>query len=69
MLFTAWPGPLAALLAVPYIATAYPWRSVADERSEAANAGWRKFLWINYASGFVVTMILIGWVATRTPIA
>lgn len=66
MLVTQWPGQLAALLAVPYIATAFPWRRVSDEDSEAANAGWRRFLWLNYASGFVVTMILIGWVALRS---
>ncbi len=63
MFFTEWPGPLAAILAVPYIATAYPWRSVSDARAEEANAGWKKFLGLNYASGFVVTMILIAWVA------
>lgn len=63
MLFTSWPGPLAAVLALPYIAAAYPWRFVPDDRSEEANAGWKWFLWLNYGSGFVVTMLLIGWVA------
>ena len=33
---------------------------------ERANRGWRRFLWINYACGFVVTMLLIAFaVATR----
>jgi 4-hydroxybenzoate polyprenyltransferase len=59
MLFTAWPGPLAAVLAVPYLVTAFPWRRVSDERSADANRGWKHFLWLNYASGFVVTMLLI----------
>jgi 4-hydroxybenzoate polyprenyltransferase len=58
MLATTWPGPLAALLAVPYILTAVPYWSVSDEDSEGANAGWRRFLWINYACGFVVTLLL-----------
>ena len=65
MLFTPWPGPLAAVLAVPYIAAAAPFWSVADERSGEANRGWRRFLWINYACGFVVTMLLILWAAVR----
>ncbi|HYI33559.1 MAG TPA: prenyltransferase [Glaciibacter sp.] len=69
MLFTEWPGPLAAFLAVPYIATAFPYRSVPDDRSEAANAGWKRFLWINYACGFVVTLILIAWVMGSAPAA
>ncbi|MEV8212193.1 prenyltransferase [Leifsonia sp. NPDC077715] len=65
MLFTPWPGPLAALLALPYIAAAAPFWSVTDERSGEANRGWRRFLWINYACGFVVTMLLILWAAVR----
>jgi 4-hydroxybenzoate polyprenyltransferase len=65
MLFTPWPGPLAAVLAVPYIAAAAPFWSVSDERSGEANRGWRRFLWINYACGFLVTMLLILWAAVR----
>lgn len=65
MLFTPWPGPLAALLALPYLAAAAPYRSVSDEDAAAANRGWRRFLWINYACGFVVTMLLIWWAAIR----
>lgn len=65
MLFTPWPGPLAALLALPYLATAAPYRSVADEDAAAANRGWRRFLWINYACGFAVTLLLIWWAAVR----
>ena len=65
MLFTPWPGPLAAVLALPYIAAAAPFWSVTDERSGEANRGWRRFLWINYACGFVVTMLLILWAAVR----
>ncbi|WP_349897832.1 prenyltransferase [Parafrigoribacterium soli] len=59
MLLTAWPGPLAALFALPYIAAALPFRSVSDEASESANRGWKRFLWINYTVGFLVTMLLI----------
>lgn len=65
MLFTPWPGPLAALLALPYLAAALPYRSVADEDAAAANRGWRRFLWINYACGFAVTLLLIWWAAVR----
>ncbi|MDR6613696.1 4-hydroxybenzoate polyprenyltransferase [Leifsonia sp. 1010] len=65
MLFTAWPGPLAAVLALPYIAAAAPFWSVTDADSSTANRGWRRFLWINYACGFVVTMLLILWASLR----
>ena len=61
MLLTAWPGPLAALLVLPYIVVASPFWSISDEDSGEANRGWRRFLWINYAAGFVVTLLLIAF--------
>ena len=67
MLLTPWPGPLAALLVVPYILAAAPFWSVSDAQSESANRGWRRFLWINYACGFLVTMLLFLY-AVSTPV-
>ena len=61
MLATPWPAWLAAVVALPYIALAAPFWSVTDDGSAAANRGWRRFLWVNYASGFVVTMVCIAW--------
>jgi 4-hydroxybenzoate polyprenyltransferase len=65
MLATEWPGPLAALIAVPYLVAVWPYRSIADADAEAATAGWRRFLWINQLSGFLVTLLLI-WYAFLT---
>ncbi|MCR2825829.1 prenyltransferase [Microbacterium sp. zg.Y909] len=62
MLFTAWPGPLAALLVIPYLATLWPHRSITDETAEDATRGWRRFLWLNQFAGFGVTLLLIWWV-------
>lgn len=64
MLATAWPGPLAALLVVPYIAVAAPFAHLVDDESGRANAGWKRFLGINYAVGFLVTMLLVWFAAT-----
>jgi 4-hydroxybenzoate polyprenyltransferase len=64
MLATAWPGPLAGLLAVPYLANVLPFLPLDDAGSGAANRGWRRFLWLNYLTGFLVTMLLI-WHAAR----
>ena len=65
MLTTAWPGPLAALVALLYIATVWPFRSITDETAERATAGWRRFLWINQIAGFIVTLLLIWyWLLT-----
>jgi 4-hydroxybenzoate polyprenyltransferase len=65
MLFTAWPGPLAAVLALPYIVVASPYWSISDEESGDANRGWRHFLWINYVAGFLVTLLLIAFAVDR----
>jgi 4-hydroxybenzoate polyprenyltransferase len=64
MLFTPWPGPLAAALALPYVVNALPWWSVDDEGSAATNRAWRRFIALNYFAGFLATMILIlAWVS------
>ena len=61
LLFTSWPGPFAALLALPYaISCAVYWR-ITDAEAESANRGWRRFLALNFATGFAVTMLLIWW--------
>jgi 4-hydroxybenzoate polyprenyltransferase len=59
MLAAPWPGPLASVLALPYLINAAPWWNVNDETSAHTNAAWRRFIWLNYGSGFVVTMLLI----------
>ncbi|HET8867714.1 MAG TPA: prenyltransferase [Agrococcus sp.] len=61
MLLTPWPASLAALVAVPYILLAAPFWRVSDAVSASANRGWRRFLWVNYACGFLVSMVCIAW--------
>ena len=59
MLFVPFPGPLTTVLALPYLALAWPFRSLPDAASGRANRGWRHFLWVNYIVGFGVTLLLI----------
>jgi 4-hydroxybenzoate polyprenyltransferase len=61
LLFTEWPGPLAAVLVLPYAAVCAPFWSIADADAEQANRGWRKFLALNFVTGFLVTMLLIAY--------
>jgi 4-hydroxybenzoate polyprenyltransferase len=65
LLFTDWPGPLAAILALPYVVVCAPFWSISDDAAESANRGWKKFLALNFVSGFFVTMLLI-WFAVVT---
>ncbi|WP_372469247.1 prenyltransferase [Microbacterium maritypicum] len=64
MLFTPWPGPLAAVLALPYVVNAAPWWNVDDGSSASTNRAWRRFIALNYFAGFLATMILIlAWIS------
>ncbi|AZH79413.1 prenyltransferase [Microbacterium sp. Y-01] len=64
MLLTPWPGPLAAVLALPYLVNAAPWWNVTDATSATTNRAWRRFIALNYVAGFLATMILIlAWVS------
>jgi 4-hydroxybenzoate polyprenyltransferase len=59
------PGPFAAIIPVAYALNCAPWWNITDAEAEGANKGWKRFLWLNFVSGFVTTMLLIGWVALR----
>ncbi|MFC7375818.1 MULTISPECIES: prenyltransferase [unclassified Brachybacterium] len=59
MLFTPWPASLAAAAAVPYVVSAAPYLRVGDDESGNVNTAWRRFLAINYVTGFAITIILI----------
>ncbi|KAA9086701.1 prenyltransferase [Microbacterium radiodurans] len=61
MLATAWPGPLAAVVALPYLVAVWPYRNITDATCERATVGWGRFLWLNQVAGFLVTLLLIWW--------
>lgn len=65
LLLSAWPGPLASILAIPYVIMCAPFWNVTDAAAASANRGWRWFLALNFITGFVVTLLLIWfWVLT-----
>jgi len=64
LLFSGWPGPLAALLVLPYVAVCAPFWNVTDAAADIANGGWRRFLLLNFITGFLVTMLMIWWVSS-----
>ncbi|MGN6274280.1 MAG: prenyltransferase [Protaetiibacter sp.] len=59
MLLLPFPATLLVVLAAPYIALAWPFRSVPDAASASANRGWRRFLLVNYLAGFATTLVII----------
>ena len=65
MLLAGWPAALAGLLALPYLVSIWPFRAVCDDRAEQAHRGWRRFLWLNLGTGFLLTQLLI-WLTLRS---
>ena len=59
LLVLPWPGLLAAVLPLAYVASVARFARITDETCEDANRGWRTFLWLNQPVGFLVTMLLI----------
>ena len=65
MLLTPWPALLGGLLAVPYILNLVPFLRITDAGSAAANAGWKRFLKLNFLTGFLVTLLIIWYWPAR----
>lgn len=42
-----------------YALNVWPFLSVSDNHSDITNKGWRRFIWLNYFVGFVLTLTLI----------
>ncbi|QDO90507.1 prenyltransferase [Ornithinimicrobium ciconiae] len=59
LLPTGWPAALAGLLALPYAASIAPYLSLTDAQCQGANAGWRRFIWLNLLTGFLITQLFI----------
>ncbi|MGO2779917.1 prenyltransferase [Glutamicibacter arilaitensis] len=52
-------GRWAAVLSLPYVLNVLPHLGISDASSGTVNRGWKRFLWINYLCGFLLTMPLI----------
>ncbi|QCX27856.1 prenyltransferase [Nocardioides jishulii] len=59
LLAVPWPGWLTAVLVLPYAANLVPYLGISDSDCERANRGWRRFLVLNFVTGFFVTQVLI----------
>lgn len=50
---------VAGISGLLYVANVAPYLSVTDETSGRANKAWRRFIWLNYGVGAVVTMCIV----------
>jgi 4-hydroxybenzoate polyprenyltransferase len=53
------PYSYAALAAIPYLIILIPFWNITDETCAKANSGWKKFIWLNFIAGAVVTLLVI----------
>jgi 4-hydroxybenzoate polyprenyltransferase len=54
-----WPLSLAGLASVPYLVIVAPFWNITDETCELANKGWKKFIWLNFFAGAIITLLVI----------
>jgi 4-hydroxybenzoate polyprenyltransferase len=62
MCIVALQGPLAFMVAAAasvYVISIAPYVYVTDATSGTTRPGWRRFIWLNFFVGFVVTIVLI----------
>jgi 4-hydroxybenzoate polyprenyltransferase len=55
-------GMVAALAAIPYMVIISPYLNITDQDCERANRGWRKFIWLNFAGGALISLLLINYI-------
>ncbi len=56
---TGWQGLLVGITGLLYVLNVWPYINLTDKSCEKANAGWKRFIYINWVTGAVVTMVLI----------
>lgn len=54
-------GMVAAIAALPYLIILAPYLSITDETCERANKGWKKFIWLNFFAGALVSILLFNF--------
>ncbi len=52
-------GIIVGIAGLLYVANVSPYLGVTDASSGETNKGWRRFIWVNYVVGAVVTMALL----------
>jgi len=50
---------IVGIAGIAYIANIYPFLRITDKTSGTANKGWRRFIWLNYGVGAIVTLVII----------
>lgn len=55
----SWQTNIAALACLTYALSVSEFYNINDKNSELTRKGWKRFLWLNYAIGFIITLVII----------
>jgi 4-hydroxybenzoate polyprenyltransferase len=58
LLTLGFPANLVAIATLPYILILLPHLNITDETCESANKGWKRFIYLNFFAGTVVTLVV-----------
>jgi 4-hydroxybenzoate polyprenyltransferase len=56
-----WHGVAASLAVVPYLLIISPYLNITDEDCERANGGWKRFIWLNFFAGALISLVVINY--------
>jgi 4-hydroxybenzoate polyprenyltransferase len=59
ILLQPWPVMVIGIAGLLYVANIIRYINVSDVDSGKTNPAWKRFIWLNFITGFVVTMVLI----------
>lgn len=59
ILLQPWPVIVIGIAGLLYVANIIRYINVSDVDSGKTNPAWKRFIWLNFITGFVVTMVLI----------
>ena len=62
LMLLGFPGrfQFAAIAALPYLFVTAREFGITDETCETANRGWKRFIWLNFFAGAIISSLLIG---------
>lgn len=59
LVLQGWQAAVVGICGLLYAANVSPYLMVTDATSATTNRGWRRFIWLNLFTGFIVTLVLL----------
>jgi 4-hydroxybenzoate polyprenyltransferase len=56
-----WHGVVASLAVLPYLFIISPYLNITDQDCERANGGWKRFIWLNFFAGALISLVVINY--------